>query len=140
MDLDTSPYPFIDYSNETFHHAEAECSHIIDSVKTITPVELPILAPQKQSNQLVRVVRSKNCHIELRLISVQIDSNHSHFCVEDVVIAPYTVTSNILLRKRKETPMSKSEAYLAFDKLIAQKFPSITLKTGKTLPTHLNIL
>lgn len=140
MDLETTPYPFLDLSPDFDHISESECYQAVSTTKNIIPLDLPSLAPQQKSNNLVRVVRAKNSHIELRLISVQIDSKHSHFCVEDVVIAPYSVSSNILLRKQKKTPMNKSEANLAFDKLIDQKFPSITLKSGKTLSTHLNIL
>lgn len=140
MDLETSPYPFIDYSADFVHVSDSEIHDEVSTTKNITPLDLPSQAPQQKSNNLVRVVRSKNSHIELRLISVQLDSKHSHFCVEDVVIAPYSVSSNTLLRKQKKTPMNKSEAHLAFDKLIEQKFPSITLKSGKTLSTHLNIL
>jgi hypothetical protein len=87
----------------------------------------------------LKIARAISGATELRLLSQKCDDGAELFFIDSVTMAPYKPNVS-LLETSKQKPMNKKQAHTEFDRRVAAQYPAETLRNGKTVAIHLNLL
>ncbi len=87
----------------------------------------------------LKIARAISGATELRLLSQKCDDGAVRFYIDSVTMAPYKPNLS-LLKTGKQKPMSEKQAHAEFDRRVAAQYPAETLRNGKTVAIHLNLL
>lgn len=87
----------------------------------------------------LKIARAISGATELRLLSQKCDDGAELFFIDSVTMAPYKPNVS-LLETGKQKPMNKKQAHTEFDRRVAAQYPAETLRNGKSVAIHLNLL
>lgn len=91
-------------------------------------------------SRALKIARAKTGETELRLLAEH-TSPEIRFVLVSATIAPYATTREVLVKPgKKKTPMNEQQAIEEFERRVASAYPPETLRNGKIVAIHLNLI
>lgn len=104
-----------------------------------TPVAIS-MAPALIHSRALKIARAISGETELRLLA-EGDNETARYVIASATTAPYAVVREVLVKPgKKKTPFNKTQAVEEFERRVAAAYPPETLRNGKTVAIHLNLI
>lgn len=104
-------------------------------------VSLPLvtLVPEQEvTRRAMRIVRAKTGETEMRLLAQATEGDSVTYIVRTSTLNPVKNDDKALQKNGK--PMDEAQARASFERMVAARYPAITLRKNVTVPVHLDLL
>ena len=104
-------------------------------------VSLPLVAlvpEQEVTRRALRIVRAKTGESEMRLLAQATEGGDVTYIVRASTLNPVKNEDKLLQKNGK--PMNEAKARASFERMVAARYPAITLRKNVTVPVHLDLL
>lgn len=96
--------------------------------------------PAPVHSRALKIARAISGETELRLLA-EADNDSVRFVIAHATTAPYAVVREVLVKPgKKKTPLNEMQAIEEFERRVAAAYPPETLRNGKTVAIHLNLI
>jgi hypothetical protein len=100
----------------------------------------PAKANDPAPSRALKIARAITGETELRLLAEK-SGAEVRFTLVSSTIAPYASTREALVKPgKKKTPMNEQQAIEEFERRVASAYPPETLRNGKIVAIHLNLI
>lgn len=100
----------------------------------------PVKASDPAKSRALKIARAITGETELRLLAEKSGAEMC-FIIASSTIAPYATKREVLVKPgKKKTPMNEHQAIEEFERRVAAAYPPETLRNGKLVAIHLNLI
>lgn len=122
-----------------FFPEEALAAPALPLVRAAASLPLGAFVPQQEVTlRALRIVRAKTGETEMRLLAQETEGKDVTYIVRTSTLNPSKNDDKALNKNGK--PMSEAKARASFDRMVAARYPAITLRKDFTVPVHLDLL